>query len=313
MEQGIRKVLSTNCISRVIAGISGGADSCAMLIALHDLKVEIIAVHCNFHLRGEESMRDQKHVEELCRNLNIPLKIVDFNVKTLSDKPGISVEMACRDMRYGYFKDLLAETGFDRIAVAHNADDNIETLFLNLFRGAGVKGLKGMVADNGVILRPMLQFSRKDIEDYLQEFGIGYVTDSSNLISDYRRNYIRNELLPAIEDRWPGVRKAITATIGNLQAEERILNWAESSIVPSDDFLPLKQIQEAPDPFWVIYKFASKHGATRDVALEITDVYNKKGGSQTIVGKCWKAGEGRLKFLMKGLKFEPKDSPECSK
>lgn len=305
MSGSVRKALLANDVSRLIVGVSGGADSCALLHILSEMRVDVIAVHCNFHLRGEESMRDQHHVEALCARLNVPLKIVDFDVDALSSKPGISVEMACRELRYNYFRKLLNETGYDRIAVAHNADDNIETLFLNLFRGSGVKGLKGMITDNGTVIRPLLSFSRKDIEEYLMDNEVSYVTDSSNLSSDYRRNYIRNELLPAIEEKWKGVRKAITTTIDNLQSEEKILNWAEVELVPEGDFLPLKTIADAPDPFWIIYRFASRYGATRDVCVEITDVYEKKAGSQTIVGKSWKAGDGRLKFLMKGLKYEP--------
>ena len=168
-----------------------------------------------------------------------------------------------------------------------------------------------MVEDNGVVIRPLLTFSRKEIETYLTENGVDYVTDSSNLTSDYRRNYIRNELLPAIEQRWKGARKAISTTIANLQSEEQILKWAEDELLPADDFLSLQTIADSPDPFWIIYRFASRYGATRDVALEITDVYEKKAGSQTIVGKSWKAGEGRLIFIMKGLKYEPNNGSEC--
>lgn len=307
----VRKLLNGKGVSRLIIGVSGGADSCALLHILSEMRLQVQAVHCNFHLRGEESMRDQYYVESLCRHLDIPLNIVDFDVLALSSIPGISVEMACRDLRYDYFRNLLKESGFDRIAVAHNADDNIETLLLNLFRSSGVKGLKGMVEDNGVVIRPLLTFSRKEIETYLTENGVDYVTDSSNLTSDYRRNYIRNELLPAIEQRWKGARKAISSTIANLQSEEQILKWAEEELLPADDFLSLQTIADSPDPFWIIYRFASRYGATRDVALEITDVYEKKAGSQTIVGKSWKAGEGRLIFIMKGLKYEPNNGSEC--
>lgn len=304
LNHNVRNTLRLYGISRLIIGVSGGADSCALLKIAHNIGIDVLAVHCNFHLRGDESMRDQHHVEKLCTNLNIPLKIVDFDVESYSSQPGVSVEMACRDLRYSYFRELLAETDYDRIAVAHNADDNIETLMLNLFRGSGVKGLKGMVIDTGEIIRPLLRFSRKEIEAYLKETDIDYITDSSNLSSDYRRNYIRNELLPAIESRWPGVRSALSTTIENLQSEEHVLSWAAEKLLPEDDFLPMQDIFDSPDPFWLIYRFASRYGATRDIALEITDVFYKKGGSQTIVGKTWKVGKGRLTFIMKGLKYD---------
>lgn len=303
IEAGVKSIVNKLNVRRVIVGVSGGADSCALLYALHSVGLQLKVVHCNFHLRGEESMRDQRHVEALCSSLGLPFSVVDFDVEAQCGKPGVSVEMACRDLRYAYFFRLLAESGFDRVAVGHNADDNVETLLLNLFRGSGVKGMKGMLKDNGRVMRPLLDFTRKEIEEYLEEVGVNYITDSSNLTSDYRRNYIRNELLPAIEQRWKGVKKAISTTIVNIQSEERVLDWAAEELLPAEDFLPLQTIALSPDPFWIIYRFSSRYGATRDIAVEITDVYEKKAGSQTIVGKSWKAGEGRLRFTMKGLQY----------
>lgn len=302
----VNRELRARNINKVVVGVSGGADSTALLLALAASGVQVVAVHCNFHLRGEESMRDQRHVEQLCPRLGVELRVVDFDVAGYcASHPGVSVEMACRDLRYDFFREMVAEVGADRIAVAHNADDNVETLLLNLFRGSGVTGLRGMLPDTGEIVRPLLSVSRGDIEEYLSERREEFVVDSSNLESDYRRNYIRNELLPAIEGRWPGVRKAIGSTIVNLQSEERVLNWCGQTLLGGDDpdFLPMDSIFSAPDRFWLIRRFAALHGATRDVALEILDVFEKKGGTQLIVGKSWKSGRGRLRFEMKGLRY----------
>lgn len=300
----VKKSVCESGVQKVIVGVSGGADSTAVLLALAACNTPMIAVHCNFHLRGEESMRDQRFVEEFCASNNIELRIVDFDVEKYRRKNNMSVEMACRELRYAEFRKLMTQTKADRIVVAHNADDNIETLFLNLFRGAGVKGLKGMLPDTGEILRPLLKCGRKEIEEYLSEKGVGYVTDSTNLESDYRRNFIRNEVLPLIESRWLGVRKAIQKSIENLRVEHNALEKIGEKLLMDEDFLSLEAIGKAPDSFWIIYKFASSHGATRDVAIEIHDVYLKRAGSQTIVGKRWKSGCGTLKFTMKGLKFE---------
>ena len=178
-------------IQSVILGLSGGADSVALLYVLRNIGVRIRAVHCNFHLRGAESDRDMNFCIELCRGLDVP----------------------CRELRYEYFHKKLKETGMDRIAVAHHADDNIETLFLNLFRGCGIDGLRGMLPDANNVVRPLLHVTRAEILQYLDVIGQAYVTDSTNLQSDYRRNFIRNELLPLIETQWTGARKAITSTI----------------------------------------------------------------------------------------------------
>lgn len=304
IEKKVSCALRRARVSRVVAGISGGADSTALLLALKYAGTDVVAIHCNFHLRGEESMRDQKAVEELCRKYDIPLRIVDFDVDEYrNSRKGMSVEMACRELRYEKFHEIMNEISADRIAIAHNSDDNVETLLINLFRGSGVTGLRAMLPDTGILLRPLLDVSREDIEKYLQEKGEAFVVDSTNLESDYRRNFLRNDIIPLLEGRWKGVRKTISTSIENLRGEERVLKWAEKELLPDGNFLPMQSIFDAPDRFWLIYRFASRYGATRDIALEILDVFEKKGGKQTIVGKSWKSGQGKLFFTMKGLAF----------
>ena len=209
IEQIIANSLKIADVKKVIAGISGGADSVAMLLGLHEAGADITAIHCNFHLRGEESERDRRFVEKLCQRLEIPLVVIDFDVNDYMLRHKISTEMACRELRYAEFRRILNEKKADRIAVAHHADDNAETLLLNLMRGAGVAGMRGMVPDTGEIIRPLLEVSRTEILHYLESKGETYVTDSTNLISDYRRNFLRNEILPLLESRWPEARRSI--------------------------------------------------------------------------------------------------------
>lgn len=303
-ERLTRDFLIRRGVASVLAGVSGGADSTALLLMLRASGVRTEAIHCNFHLRGSESMRDERRVGKLCGDLGVTLHTVDFDVDAYRRlHPGSSLEMACRDLRYEVFENLRRELRLDRIAVAHNADDNAETLLLNLFRGSGITGLRGMLPDTGSVIRPLLGMSRSDIEQYLELKGEKFVTDSSNLQSDFRRNFIRNELMPMIRQRWAGVDKAFSKTLENLRSEENVISEAEQRWIPTDNFLSLELISQAPDKFWIIYRFASRYGATRDVALEILDVYNKKAGSQLIVGKSWKAGNGKLLFRMKGLEY----------
>lgn len=305
LEEAVKLAVRKAGLKRVVVGFSAGADSTALLLALHASGVEVIPVHCNFQLRGEESMRDEEKARDICEELGLSLIVIDFDVdEYIKEKgAGTSVEMACRELRYAEFERIMDERGADRIAVAHNADDNVETLLMNLFRGSGVTGLRGMLPDTGKILRPLLKIFRSEIEDYLKEKDVEFVVDSTNLSSDYRRNYIRRELLPMIEKRWKGAKQTITTTIENLQGEERVLNWGESYWLKEENALSLKTIAESPDPFWVIYKFVSKFGVSRVKALEILDVYEKKGGTQLIVGKRWEARDGYLVFDMKKLKF----------
>jgi len=172
LERRVRDVMRGAGVTRVLAGVSGGADSVALLLALRsDPHMELTAVHCNFHLRGEESDRDMLFVEQLSGRLGVPLVTVHFDVPEYIRRNGVSVEMACRDLRYAEFRRIMSQVGAGRIAVAHNADDNAETLLLNLMRGAGVAGLRGMRPDTGEVIRPLLSLSRADIERYLDAKG----------------------------------------------------------------------------------------------------------------------------------------------
>lgn len=243
-------VLKNAGVSKILATVSGGADSVALLAALSsNPRLSVIAAHCNFHLRGEESMRDQLFVENLCRRLNITLIVKDFDVEHYRNSRSgvfidrsvpeaghkVSIEMACRELRYEWFRSLLEEYGLERIATGHNADDNIETLLLNLLRGSGTTGLRGMLPDSNGVIRPLLSIHRTEILSYLKEKDLDYVTDSSNLQSDFRRNFLRNEILPLLRSRWPGADKALDRSIELLRAENAVVEAAVSSHLPASE------------------------------------------------------------------------------
>ncbi len=193
--------------TEVIVALSGGADSVALLRVLMGMGYKCTAAHFDFHLRGEESVRDEQFVRDLCRNLGIPLKVGEADTIAYATEKGISLEMAARDLRYDFFGSLSKELGAP-VAVAHHRDDNAETLLLNLLRGTGLRGLCGMayksdrVSSYGgkfTVIRPLLDVSRKDICEYLKGLGQDFVTDSSNLVADVKRNRIRLEVIPMLE------------------------------------------------------------------------------------------------------------------
>ena len=157
--------------ARVLVTLSGGADSVALLLVLRSLGYDCVAAHCNFHLRGEESMRDEKFVRGLCADLGLQLKVKDFNVKERMKVDGVSVEMACRDLRYEWFEHERQSEQCCNIAVAHHSDDNVETLLLNMLRGTGIAGMAGIKPVNGYIIRPLLCVSRQEIEEFLSDNG----------------------------------------------------------------------------------------------------------------------------------------------
>lgn len=200
----------------VIVAVSGGADSVALLLALHRLGYECVAAHCNYHLRGEESNRDMRSVQALCARIGLDLYVRDMDVDRRRRDTGESVEMACRALRYDWFADLLDRLRAQAIAVAHHREDNVETFFLNLVRGSGITGLAGMRWRNGYVVRPLLDLSRGDIEAFLADQGVDFVVDSTNARNDYARNRWRNVIIPMIEEQFPGSVSGIVESIRHL-------------------------------------------------------------------------------------------------
>lgn len=291
---------------RILTTFSGGADSMALLVALANLKKTegfvLEAIHCNFNLRGAESLRDREFAIKTCLKYGIKLHVAEFDVPDYIKKNGGSIEMVCRELRYAEFHRLRKLYAFDRIAVAHNADDNIETLLMNLFRGSGLNGIAAMQTDNNYILRPLLGVTRMEIEGYLENLGEHYVIDSSNLDIIYRRNFIRNEILPIVESRWPGVRKALYRTMKILDEERQTLKVVERRLLDSTPGkLPYSTIEEAPDASWLIHRFALRYGASHTIALEISDSF--AGGAERYIGKKWETENGIITFSRNALEF----------
>ena len=179
------------------------------------------AVHCNFNLRGEESLRDEQFCEDLCQRENIPLHKVHFDTQAYADLHKVSIEMAARELRYRYFFQLKEALGADGVCVGHHKEDSVETILINLVRGTGLSGFDGYspLANHDVI-RPLLCVTRQEIEDYLRQQAVSFVTDSTNLIDDVVRNKIRLNVLPLLSEINPSVTDAILTTSNHLSEVE---------------------------------------------------------------------------------------------
>ena len=195
----IEREIGLEAESFVLVALSGGADSTALLLMMKELGYKIEAMHCNFHLRGEESDRDQTFVEELCKKQDVTLSVRHFNTEEVAKERGISLEMAARDLRYDWFREEMKVRKATCIAVAHHRDDQAETLLLNLLRGTGLRGLAGMSPKHDGIIRPFLCLSREEILRYLESRGQSFVTDSTNLERIAQRNRIRLDLIPLLQ------------------------------------------------------------------------------------------------------------------
>ncbi|KAA6337818.1 tRNA(Ile)-lysidine synthase [termite gut metagenome] len=197
---------------KVLVALSGGADSVGLLRILLSLGYDCEAAHCNFHLRAEESDRDEIFVRKLCCEWHIPLHVTSFETSRYAKEKRISIEMAARELRYNWFAEIKDISGTCAIAVAHHKDDHAETVLLNLIRGAGIAGLQGIRPKNGDIVRPLLCVNRTEITDYLKQIKQEYVTDSTNLQDEHTRNKIRLHLLPLMREMNLSITDTLVAT-----------------------------------------------------------------------------------------------------
>ncbi len=189
---------------KVLLTVSGGKDSVAMLDLFceanrNDGRFRFSVAHCNFQLRGKDSDDDQIFVENLCKENKVVFHTKTFETKTYAKKNKVSIEMAARTLRYEWFESIRQELNCDYIATAHHLNDSIETVLLNLTKGTGISGLKGISAKKGHIIRPMLFASRREIDDYVTKKNLSWKEDSSNASNDYQRNLIRNEVVPLLK------------------------------------------------------------------------------------------------------------------
>ncbi len=213
---------------KIVVGISGGADSVCLLFVLLELRkklpFDLVAVHVNHGIRGEEADADEAYVQALCEQYQVTLYKYYEDVKKISEERKLSEEEAGREVRRKCFRQTMEACGGTRIALAHHMNDNVETFFLNLARGSGVKGLGAIRPVNGEIIRPLLCLERKEIEHYLKEHQIPYCTDSSNAEDAYTRNRIRNNIVPYLQKEVnAGVVPHVAQAIEQLQETEEYL------------------------------------------------------------------------------------------
>ena len=218
--QKVSKFIASNklmeCNEKYLVALSGGADSVALSLALRELGFDVEAAHCNFHLRGDESDRDELFCRRFCERNGIELHVTHFDTEGFAKLRKISIEMAARHLRYAYFKQLAEDIGASAVCVAHHQDDSVETVLLNLIRGTGIHGLTGIKPKNGNIVRPLLCVTRNEIETVLAEAGQDFVTDSTNLVDDVVRNKIRLDILPLMKEINPSVSDSIAKTASRI-------------------------------------------------------------------------------------------------
>ena len=272
----IRKHNLLNSNDLYFVALSGGADSVALLLLLHEHGYKVHAVHCNFHLRGDESDRDEQFCVDLCNRLGIELHRVHFDTQTYAELHKVSIEMAARELRYKWFSQLCQDLGAAGVCVAHHRDDSVETVLLNLVRGTGLRGLTGIQPKHHTkgqtlcVIRPLLCVSRAEIEDFLTQRGQQYVTDSTNLEADVMRNKIRLQVLPMLRELNPAVAENIQRTTENLAEAQQVLD-AIVSDYKNSNILDLNELKKFGSSEYIIFEWLKNYGFNGNQVRQILD------------------------------------------
>ena len=285
--QFIQKKINVSSGARLILGVSGGVDSVVMLHVLSSLDYKCVVAHCNFHLRSEESNRDEAFVKALAESFRLPFLKTDFDTREYARQQKISIEMAARDLRYAWFEKIRKEQNAEAIAVAHHADDSVETFLMNLMRGSGLRGLKGIEPINGNVIRPLLCCTRGEIETYARVNKLKSVFDSTNSNTDFLRNKIRLELLPMLAEFNPSIRQTLTETIGRMQGAWKVFENNIEKITRENTFrqngylyIDIQKLQRQPDVNTVLFELLQPYHFHTDVVNQIVENLQDTSGAR---------------------------------
>ncbi|MEN8201121.1 MAG: tRNA lysidine(34) synthetase TilS [Bacteroidota bacterium] len=283
-EQGISSFENS-----LILAVSGGIDSVTMAHLFHISGYNCAIAHCNFQLRGSDSDADEAFVSSLAAYLEMPLFVKKFDVEERVKEKGISVQMAARELRYSWFETLIKENSYEYLATAHNKNDSVETFFLNLSRGTGIRGLTGIPARTGYILRPLQFASRQDILAFSKQHRIDFREDASNLETKYRRNKIRHDIIPVMEQVNPGFIETMWDNMNRLAEIHDIFLYAveqaRKTIFHKDQghtSIEIKKLKSlSPLRTW-LYELFSPYGFTRSQCEGIKKILDAESGRRSI-------------------------------
>lgn len=273
MEKAFKSLIKSNfpflATHKLLLAVSGGLDSVVLAHLCSSAKLNFAIAHCNFNLRGEESNGDEAFVVDLADALNVEVFTENFNTEAYAEDQKVSIQMAARDLRYNWFKELSAALHYDYILTAHHANDNLETFLINLVRGTGLEGLTGIKYENDKLIRPLLKFSRNQMETFARENQIQWREDSSNQFAKYLRNKIRHQVVPVLEEINPQLLDSFDQTQEHLKESlklvEDYIGLLFSEIVTQDLYgyrLNIATLTKIPNTKAVLYQLLRSFGFT---------------------------------------------------
>ncbi len=290
-----------------LVAVSGGADSVCLLLMLKKLGYTVEAVHCNFNLRGNESLRDEQFVSQLCQTNNVELHIIHFDTATYAKLHKVSIEMAARQLRYRYFEQLRRDIGAQGICVAHHQDDSAETILMNLVRGTGLRGLTGIKPQVGHILRPLLCCRRTEIEAWLQQQGQAYVTDSTNLEDNIIRNCLRLDIIPQLQTLVPQATANILRSSQRLSQALRIYDAyieAKKAELIEADSICISQLLQQTSPESILFEWLTPlHFTPATIERIFASLAHPQGG------RTWQSATHQVIIHQGRLMAQPLQAP----
>jgi tRNA(Ile)-lysidine synthase len=270
---------------RLFLAVSGGMDSMVLLQLFYQLNYEIAVLHCNFSLRNLESDGDEDFVKQFCEENQIPIFVQKFDTKQFAEDAKVSIQVAARKLRYDWFYEQLTDENFDYILTAHHLDDSLETFLINLTRGTGLEGLTGIPAQNDKIIRPLLPFSRTEIESYIQGNNLQWREDSSNASDKYFRNKVRHAIVPVLKELNPNLLSSFQNTVENLQQAQSLVEDASKLVYQivvqeEDNQLKINSIEllKLPNYAAYLYQWLKDFGFT--AWQDIYDLVTAQSGKQ---------------------------------
>ncbi|HJU45607.1 MAG TPA: tRNA lysidine(34) synthetase TilS [Chitinophagaceae bacterium] len=271
----------------LLLAVSGGADSVVLCELCYQAGFKFSIAHCNFQLRGEESERDEQFVRSLGEKYGVETYVQRFDTKQYAEEKKLSIQVAARELRYNWFNELLTAHNLQltTLLTAHHADDNIETMLMNFFKGTGISGLHGILPKQNKIVRPLLFAYKEEIKAFAEEKKLAYVEDSSNFSDKYTRNYFRNQLIPAVEKVFPAVKENLAQNINRFREIELLYDQAiqqhKKKLVErkgNEYHIPVLRLQKTRPLETVLYEIIKEFGFTSHQTKEVAALLDSESG-----------------------------------